>query len=131
MEGDKLAVGHILIVDDEESILFAMGQYIMAHGCTVDTASELEEAQALLTNVRYHLVVADLRLSGIHGSEGLDLVRMVRECCPHTRVIMLTAYGAPEMEAEALRRGADAVLHKSMPLAEVAQRAMWLLGGTT
>lgn len=131
MERDKLAVGHILIVDDEESILFAMGQFIMAHGCTVDTASELEEAQALLTNVRYHLVVADLRLSGIHGSEGLDLVRMVRECCPHTRVIMLTAYGSPEMEAEALRRGADAVLHKSMPLAEVADHAMKLLGYDT
>src|SRR5204862_240786 len=75
-------VAHILIVDDEETILFAMGQYIMAQGCTVDTARELEEAQALLSNIRYHLVVADLRLSGTHGSEGLDLVGMVRECCP-------------------------------------------------
>ena len=55
-------MAHILIVDDEETILFAMGQYIMAQGCTVDTARELEEAQALLSNIRYHLVVADLRL---------------------------------------------------------------------
>ena len=121
-------MAHILIVDDEESILFAMGQYIMAHGCTVDTASELEEAQAMLTSIRYHLVVADLRLSGIHGSEGLDLVRMVRECCPHTRVIVLTAYGSPELQHEAMRRGADAVLHKSMPLAEVAEHAIRLIG---
>ena len=121
-------MAHILIVDDEETILFAMGQYIMAQGCTVDTASELEEAQALLTNIRYHLVIADLRLSGIHGSEGLDLVAMVRECCPHTRVIVLTAYGSSELQQEALRRGADAVLHKSMPLSEVAEHATRLLG---
>jgi len=121
-------VAHILIVDDEETILFAMGQYIMAQGCTVDTARELEEAQALLSNIRYHLVVADLRLSGTHGSEGLDLVGMVRECCPSTRVIVLTAYGSAEMQQEALRRGADAVLHKSMPLAEVADAAIKLLG---
>jgi DNA-binding response OmpR family regulator len=120
-------VAHILIVDDEETILFAMGQYIMAQGCTVDTASELEEAQALLANIRYHLVVADLRLSGIHGAEGLDLVSMVRECCPNTRVIVLTAYGSSEVQQEALRRGADAVLHKSMPLSEVAATAIKLI----
>lgn len=121
-------MAHILIVDDEETILFAMGQYIMAQGCTVDTARELEEAQALLSNIRYHLVVADLRLSGVHGSEGLDLVRMVRECCPSTKVIVLTAYGSVEIQQEAKRRGADAVLHKSVPLAEVADAAMRLLG---
>ena len=120
-------MAHILIVDDEETILFAMGQYIMAQGCTVDTASELEEAQALLANIRYHLVVADLRLSGIHGAEGLDLVSMVRECCPNTRVIVLTAYGSSEVQHEALRRGADAVLHKSMPLSEVAATAIKLI----
>src|SRR5262245_40161941 len=104
-----------------------MGQYIMAQGCTVDTACELEEAQALLANIRYHLVVADLRLSGIHGAEGLDLVSMVRECCPNTRVIVLTAYGSSEVQQEALRRGADAVLHKSMPLSDVAATAIKLL----
>jgi DNA-binding NtrC family response regulator len=121
-------VAHILVVDDEESILFAMEQYITAQGCTVDCARELEEAQALLSNIHYHLVLADLRLSGINSSEGLDLVSMVRECCPKTRVIVLTAYGSLEMEQEACRRGVDAFLHKSTPLSEVARAAMQMLG---
>jgi DNA-binding NtrC family response regulator len=121
-------VAHILVVDDEESILFAMEQYFTAQGCTVDCAREVEEAQALLTNIRYHLVLADLRLSGIGSAEGLDLVRMVRECCPDTRVVVLTAFGSPEMEAEARRQGADAFLHKTTPLAQVAQVAMQVLG---
>ncbi len=121
-------MAHILVVDDEESILFAMEQYFTARGCTVDCARELEEAEALLTNIRYHLVLADLRLSGIHSAEGLDLVSMVRECCPNTRVMVITAYGTPEMEQEARQRGADAFLHKSTPLPQVAQMAMKIVG---
>jgi DNA-binding NtrC family response regulator len=118
---------HILVVDDEQSILFAMEQYFSAHGCTVDTAQELEEAQALLSNIRYALVLADLRLSGIHSAEGLDLVAFARERCPGARVVVLTAYGSPDIEFEARRRGAHAFLHKSTPLAEVAQVALRLL----
>ncbi|HXH62686.1 MAG TPA: response regulator [Gemmatimonadales bacterium] len=121
-------MAHILVVDDEESILFAMEQYFTACGCTVDCARELEEAEALLTNIRYQLVLADLRLSGIHSAEGLDLVSMVRECCPNTRVIVITAFGTTEMEQEAVRRGADAFLHKSTPLPQLAQVARKLVG---
>jgi DNA-binding NtrC family response regulator len=120
-------VAHILVVDDEESILFAMQQYITANGCTVDCARELEEAQALLSNIRYHLVIADLRLSGINSTEGLDLVSMIRERCPRTRVMLLTAYGSSEIEAEAWRRGVDAFLHKSSPLSDVCRTAIEIL----
>ena len=119
---------HILVVDDEESILFAIEQYILAQDCTVDCAREIEEAQALLDNIRYDLVIADLRLSGIHGAEGLDLVSMVRACCPKTCIIVLTAYSSADVAQEALRRGADAFLHKSTALSEVARVAMQVLG---
>jgi two-component system, NtrC family, response regulator AtoC len=121
-------VAHILVVDDEESILFAMEQYFTARGCTVDCARELEEAQALLTNIYYHLVLADLRLAGINSVEGLDLVSTVRERCPNTRIMVLTAHGSPEVEAEAWRRGAHAFLHKTMPLGDVARVAMQVVG---
>jgi len=121
-------VAHILVVDDEESILFAVEQYLTAIGCTVDCARELEEAQALLSNIHYQLVLADLRLSGIHSTEGLDLVTTVRECCPRTRVVVVTAYGTRDIEDEALRRGADAFLHKSTPLPELARVVREMLG---
>ena len=121
-------MAHILVVDDEESILFAMEQYFTAQGCTVDCARELEEAQALLTHIHYHLVLADLRLTGINGVEGLDLVSTVRERCPRTRIMVLTAHGSAEVEAEATRRGAHAFLHKSMPLSEVAKVAVRVVG---
>jgi DNA-binding response OmpR family regulator len=118
----------ILIVDDEETILFALREYFTNFGYQVDCAREIEEAEALLAFVQYQVVMADLRLTGSHGAEGLEIIGYVRERCPWTRIILLTAYGSPEVEAEALRRGADAFLHKPKPLAEVARILVALAG---
>jgi two-component system response regulator (stage 0 sporulation protein F) len=121
----------ILIVDDEEAILFAMREYFTTLGYRVDCAQELEEAKRLLAQVQYALAILDLRLIGSHGTEGLELVEYARQRYPSTRVIILTAYGSPETKREALRRGADAFLHKRMSLPEVAQMVSELLGGDT
>jgi DNA-binding response OmpR family regulator len=118
----------ILVVDDEESIAFALQRYFRARGLEVDCAGELEEAQALLVNDRYSLVIADLRLTGVHGAEGLEVLSFVREHAPWTRTILLTAYGSDELESEALRRGADAVLRKPKPLPDLAQVVFSLVG---
>jgi two-component system response regulator PilR (NtrC family) len=120
----------MLIVDDEESIGFAMTRYFQARGFLVDCARELEEAQALVTNVRYSVVVADLRLTGVHGAEGLEIIRYIREHCPGTRTILLTAYGSPELEAEAFERGVDAVMRKPQALPDLAQAILGLLEGS-
>ena len=119
----------ILIVDDEEPILFAMREYFEAKGWVVDCARETPEAEALLSENEYGLAILDLRLSGTPGAEGLDLIESVRTRSPRTRIILLTAYGSREIEAEAFRRGADAFLHKPKPLSEVAQIASGLMGG--
>lgn len=120
--------GRILIVDDEELIVLAMRKYFEGLRFEVDTALELEEAQALLANYQYDLVIADLRLTGIGGVEGLQIVSDIHQKCADTRVILLTAYGTPEIERESYARGADAFLHKPKALMEIAQIADNLLG---
>lgn len=120
--------GRLLIVDDEELIVLAMRKYFRDRGYEVDAALELEEAQALLANYRYDLVIADLRLTGIGGVEGLQIVSDIHQKCADTRVILLTAYGTPEIERESYLRGADAFLHKPKALMEIAQIADDLLG---
>src|ERR1051325_1777191 len=111
----------ILLIDDEEPILYVMKEYFATHDYDVDCAREFEEAEALLANFSYSVVIADLRLTGIHGVEGLELVAYVRERCPGTRILILTAYGSAEIEQEALRRGVDAFLRKPIPLPQLAQ----------
>jgi len=118
----------MLVVDDEEPILFAMREYFSTYGYRVDCARELEEAEALVLKHRYDLVLADLRLTDIYGAEGLSLIGHVRECSPRTHIILLTAYGSPEVEHEARRLGVASVLHKPKPLPEVAQIVFGLLG---
>ena len=117
----------ILIVDDEDLIVLAMRRYFEGLGYSVDSAFELEEAQALLATYRYDLVIADLRLTGIGGVEGLQIVSDVHKRCTDTRVILLSAFGTPEIERESYNRGADAFLHKPKAMMEIAGVAMSLL----
>jgi len=120
-------VDRILIVDDEELIVAAMRRYFEGLGYDIDSAHELEEAQALLATRRYDLVIADLRLTGIGGVEGLQIVSDIHQRCADTRVILLSAYGTPEIERESYNRGADAFLHKPKSMMEIANVAVNLL----
>ncbi len=117
----------MLIVDDEESICFSMGEYFKLQGYQVDCAQEREEAEALLAKDGYSIVIEDLRLGGINGTEGLEIVEQIRERHPATRIVVLTAYGSSEMEAEARKRGAHAFLRKPKPLSDIAQVVLGLL----
>ena len=121
----------ILTVDDENSILFAIRKYFTTCGYEVDCARELEEAEALLANRRYDIVIADLRLTGSSGREGLDVVRFLRERAPHSPIIMLTAYGSPEVESEAVELGANAFVQKPKPLSELADIVFNLVGASS
>jgi DNA-binding response OmpR family regulator len=119
----------MLVVDDEEHILNALSGYFDHLGYVVDCARTLEEAEALLDLHRYQIVLADLRLTGIEGVEGLEIISYAREKSPGTRVALLTAYGTPGIRREALRRGADAFLNKPQPLADIARIVGTLVSG--
>src|ERR1700754_4865325 len=119
--------GHILIVDDEELIVAAMRKYFEGLGFSIDSAHELEEAQALLASRHYDLVIADLRLTGSGGAEGLQVVSDIQQRSSETRVILLSGYGTPELERESYNRGADAFLHKPKSMMEIASVAVNLL----
>jgi CheY-like chemotaxis protein len=118
----------LLIIDNEETILFALKRYFAKLRWRVDAASELEEAEALVAHTRYDLVIADLSLTSGGSTEGLEILRFLHTTSPGTHVILLTAFGTPSVEREARRRGAQAVLLKPQPLPELARVADQLLG---
>jgi len=118
----------LLVVDDEESICFSMSEYFSLHGYQVDCAQTREEAESLLGVKGYSLVIEDIRLGGINDTEGLDVIEYIRQHHPKTRIIVLTAFGSSEMEAEARQRGADVFLRKPKPLSDLAQVIFGLIG---
>jgi len=117
----------LLVVDDEEAICFSMSEYFSLHGYKVDTAREMEEAEKLLGTSEYKVVIQDLRLSLTSRTDGLEMIRTIREHNPQARIVILTAYGSAEVEDEARRCGADAFLRKPKPLSQVAQVVQGLI----
>ena len=117
----------LLVVDDEESICFSMSEYFSQHGYKVDTAREREEAEGLIKETEYKVIIQDLRLGQERRSDGIEIIKMVHEQNPDTRIVVLTSYGSPEAEEAARSAGADAFLHKPKPLSQVAQIVQGLI----
>jgi DNA-binding response OmpR family regulator len=119
----------LLIVDDEEAILFAMRDYFTFQGYEVDCARTVAEAENLLRLACYAAVVADLCLTGSAGYEGLDVLRKARACSQSCRTVLLTAFGTADLEREARRNGVDLFLHKPQPLPLIQQQLLALSSG--
>jgi DNA-binding NtrC family response regulator len=111
----------LLVVDDEEAILLALHDYFTLHGFEVSCARDRVEAGAHLEGGAFDGVIADLRLAGSGGLEGLEVVERARALWPRTRTVIVTAYGSPDVEREVRRRGVDAFFHKPVRLTEIAR----------
>jgi DNA-binding NtrC family response regulator len=95
----------ILIVDDEQSILLSLSHALKTEGVEVIACDEVEQAEEALVNTHFDLVIADIRMSGVNGIEGLELLSYIKSRY-ETEVIIMTGYGSAEIEVEAYRRGA-------------------------
>jgi ActR/RegA family two-component response regulator len=111
----------LLIVDANSSFAPRLRRYLSTRGFEVDCASELEEAQALLTQVRYAAMIAAWRLKGTSGAAGLELVTHVQNHAPWTRTILLTGRAPEDVGAEARARGTDVVLEQRPSPAEIGR----------
>ncbi|MFP2928847.1 response regulator [Pyxidicoccus sp. 3LG] len=118
---------NLLIVDDESSLCWVLGQFFASAGYRVDSAQALDEALGLMTTGTYDLVISDLRLSGTQSEEGLLLADFVRRFTPETRVVLLTAFATQEITERAKELGVDLVLPKPQPLPALAQHVTRLL----
>lgn len=128
LDQPTLAPGpRLLILDDEPALLFPVSHFLTTHGYLVTTACEPEEAEALLDHEPFDVVLLDLALTRF-GREGLEVLRSVRSRFPWLPVIVLSANVSAEVEEEARRLGADAVLSKPQPLPRLASVIDWALG---
>ncbi|HVR98155.1 MAG TPA: response regulator [Thermoanaerobaculia bacterium] len=117
----------LLIIDDQEAIVFAMADYLSSLGYEVDAARNAYEALGLLAHGEYSLVLADLRLDPEDTRGGLDVLRVAREHCRSTPLILLTAYDSTEVEAQVRELGSVLLLSKPQPLARIGEQIGRLL----
>jgi DNA-binding response OmpR family regulator len=122
---DSLA--RMLVVDDETAITTALQAYFEVHGFVVEVAAARDEALALIAARPYGVVVADLRLTGTTGDEGLDVIRAARQRNGDAAIVLLTAYHTAELERRAHIAGASLLLLKPKPLFEINKSIRALL----
>jgi CheY-like chemotaxis protein len=84
--------------------------------CSVDIAASGEEALTKLTYNRYDLLVTDLKMPGITG---FTLVEVARSLDPDLHVILMTAFGSPEVQKEVELLRVDGYLTKPFPTAQL------------
>jgi DNA-binding NtrC family response regulator len=108
----------ILVVDDELLIRWSVAETLGQLGHIVVEAGDAREAlQRLSTGPIPDIILLDYRLP---DSNDLALLETIRRVAPTSRVIMMTAYGTPEMHADALRLGAFRVISKPIEMADMA-----------
>jgi len=112
----------ILIVDDEPTILMTLSHLLSSRETTVITSSRMEEAEEALSRYSFDLVIADIRLSGMYGIEGLELLSFIKDMHPGTEVIIMTAYGSEEIKEDAYRRGAYYYYEKPIDLSDLVDK---------
>ncbi|MCK4857651.1 MAG: sigma-54-dependent Fis family transcriptional regulator [candidate division Zixibacteria bacterium] len=99
----------ILIVDDDQILCSTLTKLLSGHGYDVAAAGSAEEADKLLGQTIYDLVVTDLRLP---GRSGIDIIKNVKATMPDTELVMLTGHGSIDSAVEAMKLGAGDYLTK-------------------
>ncbi len=100
---------HILLVDDDVSLLKLLGMRLESRGYRLTTAESGREALRSLEVDRPDLVITDLRMDEM---DGLMLFREVQRAAPGLPVILLTAHGSIPDAVAATREGVFSFLTK-------------------
>ena len=111
----------ILIVDDEEAILFSYGKLLQGTFVEVDTCNNLEDAIHMMKAGAYDAVITDFRLSHSESSEGLKILQNIKGNRPETPVIFITAYGSDEIREKILSLGAHRYFDKPVHISEIIE----------
>ncbi len=106
-------MNHVLIVDDEEAVCWALEKALGKLGHSVAVASSAEEAFVLAQRQTPDAIILDVRLPGLDGLSALGRLRALSGDAP---VIVVTAFGNLSTAVRAVDEGAFDYLAKPFDL---------------
>ena len=106
----------LLVVEDDDTIRDTVAEALEMEGFAVTAATNGRSAWDLLSRETYDLVVLDLMLPGINGTE---LMRRLSKSLKNTRVLVFSGYQTPALVREMLQAGAHGFVEKTAPLQEL------------
>lgn len=104
----KKTNANILVIDDQEDILFAAKMLLKKHFETIFTLNNPKNVIQLLAENDIDVVLLDMnyRIGFEDGREGLYFLKEIKTLSPKTIVILMTAFGKVETAVEGLKNGA-------------------------
>ncbi len=109
----------VLLVEDDPSLLIALRDGFASEGYGVETATDGPMAVAEAARVRPAIIILDVMLPGISGTE---VCRRIREGGSQVPIIMLSARGQELDKVQALKLGADDYVTKPFSVRELFAR---------
>ncbi|MBS1118202.1 MAG: sigma-54 dependent DNA-binding response regulator [Deltaproteobacteria bacterium] len=111
-----VATRRILVVDDEANARVALAELLRDEGFEVETAVHGFDALSKLGSVAPHVVITDLQMPGMEGSE---LVARLLQGSDPPSVIVMTSFGEIAAAVAALRAGASNYVTKPIHFDEL------------
>ncbi len=100
--------GKILIIDDDEDVLLAAKFILKKHFKKIIALDNTRNIEDLLSTEAVDVALLDMNYSAgrTDGKEGFDMLQLIKQKSPATRVIMMTAYGDIDLAIKAIKEGA-------------------------
>jgi two-component system alkaline phosphatase synthesis response regulator PhoP len=111
--------GKLLLVEDEDDLLTAVGDRLRREGYVVDSATDGETGFEKATSVPFDLIILDIMLP---GRNGIDLCRDIRAAGVGTPILLLTARSETVDKIVGIKLGADAYVTKPFDILELIAR---------
>jgi DNA-binding response OmpR family regulator len=107
---------NLLIVDDEKRFANMLAKRLALRGCQCEVCYNGQQALDLVEQKDFFLILLDLHLPDIYGTE---ILMRIKEMDSKTPVIIVTAHGTEKDRKECIRQGAHAFLHKPLGIDEL------------
>jgi DNA-binding NtrC family response regulator len=114
----------ILIADDESLPRKNLARVLESEDYHVHQAETGDEAIDAVNKLDFDLVLSDLKMP---GTDGLGLLRHLRNVSPQTMFILMTGYASVDSAIEAFRMGAHDYILKPVVIEDVLQKISRLL----
>ena len=92
----------ILVVDDDTAFCVMLKTFLQKKGFEVTNAFNAQEAQEEFKQQHFDIVLTDIRLP---DSDGLQLLKQVREASAKSQVILMTGYTDIKTAVNSIKAG--------------------------
>ena len=103
-----------------------MSGELKKEGYSVATASDGDEAIALIKKEKFELVLLDIKLPGL---DGFEVLKFIKKSFPAMKVIMLTGFADLKNAIESKKLGADDFVEKPCSVTDISASIERILNG--